>query len=952
MDRVIIFLLTGLGLGLPTQCLSADVVAYLKLSPVQIYSDSDLTTKEKPTSVMFGQGIKILTQTETAIKVILPNDETGWIKKSDAIISAMIGTVTDGQGFNLENRPKMMLWNNPSKLDEFLSSKTPNQFPPDWVEVPSVDQNNDFTFPLIASDHKTTKEGKSIELAEVLIPFTPSKLHRLDLERRKTGQNYAIAFLVDRSPDAIESSEKLLLDLSNKLERLLANEKNNFKISLSYFGAGEAFQLHSNHGLDGMRKKLVRKAEIDMKQGEPLEYALQSELAAADPAVSATTIIVLSGANLDSGSTQKLDDDESRTENTNEKEPSTTSVIMAQSTPEPGSDLLEFARSSGAKINIEFLDYSENLSLQIADVLEKKIKPRNSEAIDLPTLQKICKTGGQDRFPCFLPTDTQLSLTNQISNFEWVAQPSWVVIDGLIVTSKLLPISSQSEAIAVPDTEQMLLSEALKTVSKLQIEVISNQEKARLTELELLASKKEALDITSENTAINDKLILSIKKSESLQIKAIELSKSVKTLESALKTAKDQYKMQTEQLIESDRALREEKIIADQNLNLLINQNQIELERRALEFSTSKANLLAQIDSLNFENTKNSEQLKDVRNKAAALAATVTKISNDRDSLLNSLSSAESILLRQREALHAASNKQQATDQQIRQLELSIAEVSEKNTSISSELMRSRKASKIADADNFKLQAKLNSSYDEMKSVKTELTLLEDQFASITEKANEYSTSLDASIKGMAAYREATTLEKSKSTAAIENLQRELAISKNLLQENLAQSGANFSKILAASELEKENLSKSISHLSSENTHLLNEVSQKNKLLTESASENSTINQDKIAVIEQLNQTNAKLQATETDLALQTASSAKLRDDLQRAQGQIELLSQKLKSSRQEVEDLKLDLFKASSKEKISKDAPSQKPISNNSTSKTKVSPESGSTTGFFGGGG
>ena len=942
MDRVIGFFLIGLGLGHPTQCSAADVVAYLKSSPVQIYGDADLTKKVRSVSFEFGQGVKISMQTENSIELILSDEKTGWIKKSDAIISAMIGTVVDGQGYHLQDRPKVMLWNDPGRLGEFLSSNNPKQFPPDWFEVPSIEKNANLILPLIASDHKLTKEGRSIELAEVLIPFTPQTLQSLELGRHGTGQNYNIAFLVDRSPDAVDFSEKLLTDISNRLERLLADGKNNFSISLSYFGAGDAFQFHADRGLDGMRKKLIRKPKIDMDQGEPLEYALQSELAAADPTVSGTIVVVLSGANLDSEHMPESEIDKSITKNINENKSPSLSAIIAQSTPEPGPDLSELVKASGHKIQSQFLDYSEDLSKQITDMIADKIKPSNSEALDLFTLQAICKLRNPLLFPCFLPADSQPNLINQFSNSEWIAYPTWVVIDGLIMTSTFLPTPNQNKALEMPDADPDLLSGALKKNSELRMKLSATREEARLTALELLTTKQEMQDITAQSALIEDSLTYSTQSIQLLEVKRKNLSKKIYELEDEIVLAKEKYASQEDRLRETDRGLRNQKIMADQNLNRVMKQSRNELAKSILELSTAKAEFSAQIESLRLKYIANLEQLKNARDKLDALSETVTKITSDRDGLLISLSSAETKLLLEKAALHAASIKQEATSQQVKEFERKLAAVSERSAAITSELMRSRNISESVAADNLKLKTILNSSYGELAHIKSKLLLSDDNLNLMTIKANKYAVDLDASIKGMEAYREAAVSENLKNVAKIDNLELNLSVSKKLLHDNLAKNSAEFSRNLIASELEKEELSKKVSNLHSKNVDLL----------SDSVLEKSKFEQERTEIIIELKDAKAKIKKSAEDLATQNDLTAKFSGDLKRASKKIETLSQDLKASDQEVEDLKLDLVKASSKAKLSAVAPSQKPISNTPPPKTTLPSESGSATGFFGGGG
>ena len=381
-------------------------------------------------------------------------------------------------------------------------------------------------------------------------------------------------------------------------------------------------------------------------------------------------------------------------------------------------------------------------------------------------------------------------------------------------------------------------------------------------------------------------------------------------------------------------------------------QSRNELAKSILELSTVKAEFSAQIESLRLKYIANLEQLKNARDKLDALSETVTKITSDRDGLLISLSSAETKLLLEKAALHAASIKQEATSQQVKEFERKLAAVSERSAAITSELMRSRDISESVAADNLKLKTILNSSSDELAHIKSKLLLSDDNLSLMTIKANKYAVDLDASIKGMEAYREAAVSENLKNVAKIDNLELNLSVSKKLLHDNLAKNSAEFSRNLIASELEKEELLKKVSKLHSKNMDLLSELDQKKQLLSDSVLEKSKFEQERTEIIIELKDAKAKIKKSAEDLATQNALTAKFSGDLKRALKKIETLSQDLKASDQEVEDLKLDLVKASSKAKLSAVAPSQKPISNTPPPKTTLPSESGSATGFFGGGG
>ena len=930
VDILIALLVVVSGLLMPAVAFSAEVLAYPKFSPLPSYLDPDFIEKGSPLKVDFGVGLKILEKAESSIKVEFVGGRGAWVKNADVTMSASLGSIDRGAGYELNDRPRLQVWSDPRRLGDFLGAGDIVKFAPDWFEVVSLGVDKDIHLPLIAVDHQLLANGRSVERAQVLFPFSPKVARGLSVTRHLVDQEFDISFIVDRSHDAIDFSEELLFDVADDLARLFSGENNKFNISISYFESGALIQTSAGSGLEGMRRKMPRSVPVARSQKEPLLRAFEAELRAVDPAASKTIIVVLSGANLDAIDLTSSVEGEDFSNILSKDQSSTVSAIFALSTPEPADDLADFSRNMNHIIESTFLDFTDDLARQISDGIADKIQPLDIKSISDVKFQAICELRSPVSGPCFLPATSEsfgTSFLDESVSLDWVARPGWLVVDGLIIKSTLDFEHIADENSLSGDHEGALASDTLLQLKETKDRLLRVQEQA-----DVLVAKSDLADLKLQETIadsinLKDQLALVSSDAEALKAEKNDLQKRSDGFQKQLNAAHAEAILQVDLLARTKIEQEHDRSEAASNLTHVLENAKIETARYIADFNTLKADRDASIADWGLRFGDVSSQLAETEKAKSDLLARISDIFATKTGLeaLNLKISAD--LTENQTALGIAASDLEAARFALKASEIKSEAVLQQNADLTEKLTLIDEYAKELEDQRAALAIQIS-------TLRSELQQANGRYSTLQATSNGFALAEKQAVVALKTERLKSVADHLEALARIDALQLELKVNQDLLRDRIAQKDADLVGLLAASELEKAQLSSLVAELQSAKSALVVEL--------------GALSVDRKQGKSDLAEAEAALQVLREAALSHDISDADFTAKLKSASAKMDGLRAELLASNQAVEKLKTAAAIVLPKAKpLAVSAPRPK-----AAAVAAPTPAIPTTTGFFGNGG
>lgn len=413
-------------------------VGFAKYSPLKVFSDPELKNQSTQ-QVEFAQPLTILERNERAFLIEFESGKR-WVHQSDLHEPVAERYVVSGRGYRATNRPVLRFWSSLSELSEFLSLADVSHTPPDFEETRTKTSAKKLRLPVIALDAADVMGERSIHLAGVMMPIKNGVADNFDEVRGAQSKVFEVSLVADVSPDALSFSAEVLKYLDSQLNRRALKSDDVYRVKLTTFGAN----LWSEFEDEGLIESGKLGSSLDAKgvklteYREPLLKALEHVSSQSKEEFDERVVVALSGADLMDGHYSQIQRKRISLQSPNLSFGENTSLVLAQVSPEPSSDLRTLYRSSIEAKNVVLKDFTSTLGNDILKEVLSSLSANEERKLSPDELSDICNDIEGKQTICVLPyapttTTTMPRPSRRGADAEWYTTTVWLVIDGLLL---------------------------------------------------------------------------------------------------------------------------------------------------------------------------------------------------------------------------------------------------------------------------------------------------------------------------------------------------------------------------------------------------------------------------------------------------------------------------------------------------------------------------------------
>jgi hypothetical protein len=255
------------------------------------------------------------------------------------------------------------------------------------------------------------------------------------------ANSFDVHFLVDVSGDALPFTQVALATLAQDLSRRLSDDPNDYRISVTYFGNNIRLGYHQEASLTW--SSLGEKPKFGPDQSgrwrEPLLAGLVEAVPAARDGRRKSVLVILSGADIVTQSTDPRLGGNVTLETLRPQLPDDLTVLVAQVTPEPGNDLANLAKKLGEFAETEYFPYENGLGRTLVGRIQAVLGVTDDRRLEPAEMGSICDAATAAELICFLPFEATTAdrlppATPGEDGADWHSTAAWVVVEGLNLT--------------------------------------------------------------------------------------------------------------------------------------------------------------------------------------------------------------------------------------------------------------------------------------------------------------------------------------------------------------------------------------------------------------------------------------------------------------------------------------------------------------------------------------
>jgi hypothetical protein len=416
--------------------------AYVKASPLPVL-DTPASTKIRQQSFEFGEPYPITERAGDIVGLQLRDSTRVFLRRSYITETARPLYLITAAGFNLEDRPRIRMWESQVRLSQFLSS--PNDASSQWDYEEYLDGAvpYELRLPILETDSVDLLGGqRPVKVASVLLPVSRDMNDALARGMAEAAKPLSLHFVIDISGSTNGFAETAVGELAKALARIEVFQQGIRSIDVTTFGATtvsrSAFlgamsltRLQDNPWHPGVMDQTTE------GDSEPLIDGLAAMLANVPPEPDAKPVVlVLSGTDV-----QAFGFDPARKpisiENLRFDKASNMTVLFVQITPEPGTDLRRISERIRDVLKVRYIEFSKNITDEIIAELRLLAVKSKSSAIGPRALRSLASLAHKTKMLAFLPREpaSQNGFHSRppfAQNADWFSVRLWLPIDPLL----------------------------------------------------------------------------------------------------------------------------------------------------------------------------------------------------------------------------------------------------------------------------------------------------------------------------------------------------------------------------------------------------------------------------------------------------------------------------------------------------------------------------------------